>query len=107
MEVSSVTAIIDSGASINIMAERQYQALAHKKVLQKAKVRVFTYGQTQLLKMAGMFETIIAHGDTQVPSKVYVAKDGHRMLLSGRTAEALRLINFMLSVPTTGLEAIL
>mgnify|MGYP002804810098 CR=1 FL=1 len=56
--------------------------------------------------MAGMFVTTIAHGDTLVQCRVYVAKHGHGMLLSGRTAEALGLIHFVLSVHTTGLEAI-
>ena len=74
---------------------------------QKAKVRVFAYGQTQPLTMAGMFETVIAQGNTEVQIKVYVAKHGHGMLLSGQTAEALGLIHFTLSVHTTGLEAIL
>ena len=66
--------------------------------MQKAKVRVFAYGQKQPLEMAGAFETTITHGDQQETCKVYVAKEGHGMLLSGRTAEALGLIHYALSI---------
>ena len=107
IDAKKITAIIDTGASINIMAERQYRDLARSQPLQKARVRVFAYGQKQPLTMTGMFEATIEHECIQVPSKIYVAVDGQGMLLSGKAAEALGLIHFALSVHTMELETIL
>ena len=107
IDANKITAIIDTGASINIMAETVYQTLKRPPSLQKARVRVFAYGQQEPLIMTGMFEAPIRHEDTQVLSKVYVARDGQGMLLSGHTAEALGLIQFALSVHASGLETIL
>ena len=102
-----ITAIIDTGASINIMAEAIYKTLKRPPPLQKARVRVFAYGQQEPLKMTGVFETPIRHEGRRTISRIYVAKDGHGMLLSGRTAEALGLIHFALSVHASELDTIL
>ncbi|KAJ1106052.1 hypothetical protein NDU88_003455 [Pleurodeles waltl] len=93
-----VTVLIDTGASINILAQSVFNQLQHPPPLRHTAVQVFAFGSTTPLPLAGVFMTDINHEEATVQAKVYVAKIGTRMLLSCRTAEEQKLVTSAFSI---------
>ncbi|KAJ1143220.1 hypothetical protein NDU88_009531 [Pleurodeles waltl] len=94
-----VTALIDTGASINILAQSVFNQLRQPPPpLRCTAVQVFAFGSTTPLPLAGVFTTNINHEEITAQAKVYVAKIGTGMLLSCRRAEEFKLVTFAFSI---------
>ncbi|KAJ1160120.1 hypothetical protein NDU88_000622 [Pleurodeles waltl] len=95
------------GPSSDLMSADTFHALAKALQLNKARMKVFTYGQSQSLPMLGCFKSSVSHESVSVDTTVYLAVKGHGMLVSGHTAEALDLIYFAFGVQVEELSNIL
>ncbi|KAJ1210400.1 hypothetical protein NDU88_005764 [Pleurodeles waltl] len=93
-----VPALIDTGASINILARLVFSQIPKCPQLFPTTVRVFACGSATPIPLAGVFTTDIMHEGVTTRAKTYVAKVRTGMLLSGRPAEELELVTFALSI---------
>ncbi|KAJ1207969.1 hypothetical protein NDU88_003359 [Pleurodeles waltl] len=93
-----VTALIDTGASINILAQSVFSQIPKCPQLRPATLRVFASGSATPIPLAGMFVTDITQEDVTTRAKIYVAEVGTGMLLRCCTAEELELVTFALSI---------
>ena len=103
-ETHPTKALIDTGASINIMAREVYEALANKPTLHPTQIRVYAYGNDTPLQMAGVFTADIGHKDTSTKAKVYVTTTGTGMPLSCRMTKELQLVKFAFWVHHASVE---
>lgn len=101
-----ITTIIDTGATINIMANEQYNRLKIRPTLQSTKTTVFAYGQPKPLLMRGKFETVLGYHDKAITSVVYVTGEGKGMLLGCKSAEALGIMSFAFGIHHEGVNQI-
>ncbi|KAJ1181497.1 hypothetical protein NDU88_006704 [Pleurodeles waltl] len=91
-------AVVDTRASINLIAAEEYRRMVPAPTLTKAKVRVYAYGQCQPLALLGAFQTNITHGSQSIPARVYVTEEGQGMLLGCKAAEELGIVTFAFSI---------
>ncbi|KAJ1127453.1 hypothetical protein NDU88_005855 [Pleurodeles waltl] len=96
-------ALIDTGASINLMDTEACHNLTNPLPLTPTKVRVYAFGNAQPLQMAGVFTTDLAHEGTRIKAKVYVSQERSEFLLSCQTAQDLGLLHFVFSIHASGL----
>ncbi|KAJ1131827.1 hypothetical protein NDU88_010159 [Pleurodeles waltl] len=93
-----VPALVDTGASINLMAAEGYQRLSKPPPLKPTRVQVYAFGNARPLEMAGVFTAEVAHEDTMVLAKIYMCKEGSGFLLGCQTAQELNLVRFAFSI---------
>ncbi|KAJ1154447.1 hypothetical protein NDU88_007199 [Pleurodeles waltl] len=93
-----MVAVVDTGASINLLAAEEHCRMSPTPELTKANVKVYAYGQRTPLALRGMFQTIITHGSQSTSAKVYVTEGGTGMLLGCKAAEELGIVTFALSI---------
>ena len=97
-------ALIDTGASINLMAQELFHTIPDKPSLRQTKVLVYAFGNDSPLPLAGMFMANITHEKQTTKTKVYVTTAGSGVLISCKTVEELKLIHFTFRVHLTSLE---
>jgi hypothetical protein len=95
-----MTIMADSGASVNVLDEKDYQALSKRPELQTTKVRIHPY---KSLKVLGKFKTF---NTKSVEDKLYVVQGSDGSLLSWKTSQELGLLKAVHNVnddssPTT------
>ncbi|KAJ1209848.1 hypothetical protein NDU88_005220 [Pleurodeles waltl] len=74
---SPAQALVDTGASINLMAIDIYNNLSQPlPALRPTNIQIFAFGNSRPLDIAGLFTTNITHDNTETATKVYVSKDG-------------------------------
>ncbi|KAJ1200293.1 hypothetical protein NDU88_004117, partial [Pleurodeles waltl] len=93
-----VVAVVDTGASINLLAADEHCQMSPTPPLTKTNIRVYAYGQNTPLSLRGMFHTTITHGQNSIAAKVYVTEGGTGMLLGCQAAEELQIVTFALSI---------
>jgi hypothetical protein len=54
-----MTIMVDSGASVNVLDEKDYQALSKLPELQATKVKIHPYKSNKSLKVLGKFKTVL------------------------------------------------
>ncbi|KAJ1201613.1 hypothetical protein NDU88_005419 [Pleurodeles waltl] len=99
LQGTPISALVDTGASINLLATKGYYKLTKPPPLQPTRVQVYAFRKTTPLRIAE-----ITHEDTTVSTKVYVSEEGSGFLLGCQTAECLNLVQFAFSIHTNRLE---
>ncbi|KAJ1144317.1 hypothetical protein NDU88_010617 [Pleurodeles waltl] len=97
-------ALVDTGASINLMVTEGYQRLSKPPQLKPTQVQVYAFGNTCPLEMAGVFTAEVAHEDTTILAKIYVSKEMSGFLLGCQTAQELNLVRFAFSIHASDQE---
>ena len=93
-QTTQLPAIIDTGASVNVMCLAVYDKLSsHPPLCKDAAAKVFAYGSTTPLEIVGTFNTTIAYKTSHVNSTFFVTKPTGDTLLSFQTASALDIIH--------------
>ena len=88
----------DSGASVNVLDERDYRALTNRPMLKQTKVRIHPYKSSKLLTVLGKFTTTLKFKSTYVKGKNYVVQGSGGSLLSWKTSQQLGLLQAVHSV---------
>ncbi|KAJ1210873.1 hypothetical protein NDU88_006235 [Pleurodeles waltl] len=71
-----VDALIDTGASINVIATSVLQRIPFQPHLRPTTTQVYTFGSSKPLPLAGVFTTLLSHEDQSIPAKVFVTTMG-------------------------------
>ena len=82
----------DSGASVNVLDEKDYQSLTKPPTLQQTKVKIHAYKSSKSLTVLGTFTTVLKFKSTCVKDKIYVVKGSGGSLLSWKTSQDLGLL---------------
>ncbi|KAJ1182304.1 hypothetical protein NDU88_007496 [Pleurodeles waltl] len=93
-----IVAVVDTGASINLLAAEEYDRMVPPPTLTKTSIKVYAYGQSTPLALRGMFQTNLTHGSQSTLAKVYVTDGGTGMLLGCKAAEELAIVTFAFSI---------
>ncbi|RXN00095.1 hypothetical protein EOD39_10254 [Acipenser ruthenus] len=101
VENTAIDVIVDSGASVSIMDETAYTKLQDKVQLQRANIKICTYGSRTALPLLGKFCTTVSNSTKIVPTVFYIAKGHYGLLLSCQTATELGLLKIINSVSHT------
>ncbi|KAJ1213805.1 hypothetical protein NDU88_001436 [Pleurodeles waltl] len=96
--------VMVEGQPINILPLNRHQAMKSHPALHPTTTRMYAYGTTMFLPLAGVFTTTIRHQDQPTKTKVYVIKGGADMLLSCHTAEQLQLVQIAFGVYISALD---
>ena len=101
-----MTIMADSGASVNVLDEKDYQALSKRPELQTTKVKIHPYMSNKSLKVLGKFKTVLKFNTKCVEDKLYVVQGSGGSLLSWKTSQELGLLKAVHNVnddssPTT------
>ncbi|KAJ1141681.1 hypothetical protein NDU88_008009 [Pleurodeles waltl] len=81
-----ISALIDTGASINLMAAKVYHGLPNPPTVKPTRVQVYAFGNAHTLDIAGVFTADVAHESMKITTKVYVSHEGSGFLLSCQAA---------------------
>ena len=87
-----LTIMADSGASVNVLDEKDYQSLTKPPTLQQTKVKIHAYKSSESLTVLGKFTTVVKFKSTCVKDKIYVVKGSGGSLLSWKTSQNLGLL---------------
>ena len=87
-----LTIMADSGASVNVLDEKDYQSLTKPPTLQQTKVKIHAYKSSKSLTVLGTFTTVLKFKSTCVKDKIYVVKGSGGSLLSWKTSQDLGLL---------------
>ncbi|KAJ1181981.1 hypothetical protein NDU88_007180 [Pleurodeles waltl] len=96
--VDRTMAFIHTGTSINILSLSMHKGIAFSPALCPTTNRVYAYGTSTCLPLAGVFNTTISHQGQATKMKVYVAERGADMLLGCHTGKRLHLVHFTFGV---------
>ena len=101
-----MTIMADSGASVNVLDEKDYQALSKRPELQTTKVKIHPYKSNKSLKVLGKFKTVLKFNTKCVEDKLYVVQGSGGSLLSWKTSQELGFLKAVHNVnddssPTT------
>ena len=84
--------LADSGSTVNIIAETEYNKMANKPPLVKSSSKVFAYGAKQSLQILGYYHAKVTSGDKCCHAKFLVTSGDHGSLLSWNTSRELNLL---------------
>ncbi|XP_041471780.1 uncharacterized protein K02A2.6-like [Lytechinus variegatus] len=102
-----VQALIDSGATVNVMSRKTYNLLSDCPKLNRNrhKVKIFSYGSNEPLPTIGTFKCTISFKDNTTTAIFHVVEGDSDTLLSCNTGIALRMIALTYAIPSaTDLE---
>ena len=86
-------ALVDSGATCNVMGETAFKALFRGKQLLPSCRRLFAYGSGTPMRVVGHFKTAVSFGDVTVADVIfYVIPGSHKTLLGKETSEEVGLL---------------
>lgn len=104
---SPITALIDTGASVNVMGSQHYKRLNPRPTLVPSKVRILTYSSRKPLPLKGKMTVQVRSEDREVTTTFHVVDREADILVGSHTAEDLSLIAFANAVKTMQSEDIL
>ena len=87
-----VTIMADSGASINILDEKEYHRLTNRPKLEPSSVKIYGYRSKVPLRVLGKFHTTLESETEKLNAKLYVVEGCGGSLLSWKTSQELRLL---------------
>ncbi len=87
-----LTIMADSGASVNVLDEKDYRALTKPPALQQTKVKIHPYKSSESLAVLGKFTTVLKFNSTCIKGKIYVVQGSGGSLLSWKTSQDLGLL---------------
>ena len=86
-------ALVDSGATCNVMSETVFRALFRRKPLLPSCRRLFAYGSGTPMRVVGHFKTTVSFCDVTVADAIfYVIPGSHKTLLGKETSEKVGLL---------------
>ena len=86
-------ALVDSGATCNVMSETTFRSMFRDKQLLASHRRLFAYGSGTPMHVVGHFKTTVSFGDVTVADAVfYVIPGSHKTLLGKATSEEVGLL---------------
>ena len=88
----------DSGASVNVMDERDYNRLEQKPNLIPTNVKIFSYGSQVPIPVLGTFTDTVRNGSYSTIATFFVVTGSCGSLLGWNTSTKLRLINVVNAV---------
>ena len=96
-----ISALIDSGAVVNIISESVFNAMTRRPQLTTVSVKIYPYGCTNPQPIAGAFNCDIEAGNKNNKGMFYVLEGDGCSLLSYKTADELGLIKIVSRVSST------
>ena len=87
-----VTIMADSGASINILDEKEYRRLPNRPNLEPSSVKIYGYQSKVPLRALGKFTTALESETKKLSDKLYVVEGSGGSLLSWKTSQGLNLL---------------
>ncbi len=87
-----LTVMADSGSSINILEERDYNKLSPRPTLERTRIKFYPYQTETPLPVLGQFTSIVASENVHRTATFYVVKGTSGSLLSWRTSTDLELL---------------
>jgi len=84
--------IIDSGASVNLIDEKQWSSMRNRPHLKQAKSKIFSYGSKTPMPILGMFDATVESNNRITVGTFYVTSGNGGSLLSYKSASELDLI---------------
>ena len=87
-----VTIVADSGASINILDEKEYRRLPNCPKLEPSSVKIYGHQSKVPLGVLGKFSTTLESETKKLHAKFYVVKGSSGSLLSWKTSQDLSLL---------------
>ena len=88
----------DSGASVNVLDEKDYWELTNPPVLQQTEVKIHPYKSSESLSVLGKFTTTFKFKSTCIKGKIYIVQGSGGSLLSWKTSQELGLLKAVRSV---------
>ena len=101
IEGEQVEAIIDTGASVNVLESSTYFALPNRPSLRPTHTRVFPYGERSPLPVLGMAKFELAYNSERLQVTFHVVEGKGGNLLGYTAAEKLRILSLAAHVTTT------
>ncbi|KAJ1154298.1 hypothetical protein NDU88_007051 [Pleurodeles waltl] len=102
-----ITALIDTGASVNVIDDKQFSRLQPRPEQLPMRVKNCTYGGTEPLPLKGVIKEEVRRGDMKTTTRFHVTKGNTRTLLGCLVAEDLGLIFFAKQVHQSHAEEVL
>ena len=87
-----VTMMADSGASINILDEKEYRRLPNRPNLEPSSVKIYGYQSEVPLRVVGKFTAALESETKKLSDRLYVIKGSGGSLLSWRASQGLNLL---------------
>jgi len=87
-----VTIMADSGASINILDEKEYRRLPNCPKREPSSVKIYGYQSKVPLSVLGKFSTTLESETKKLRAKFYVLKGSSGSLLSWKTSQDVSLL---------------
>ena len=87
-----VTIMADSGASINILDEKEYHKLPNRPSLEPSSVKIYGYQSKVPLRVLGKFSTTLESKTRKFNDRLYVVEGSGGSLLSWKTSQELNLL---------------
>ena len=95
-----VVIMADSGASINVLDEKDFHRLPNGTELEHTAVKIFAYQSNSPLHVIGKFSAIVESDTKKVNTRFYVVKGSGGSLLSWKTSQELNLLQIVQQVTT-------
>ena len=102
-----IKALIDTGASLNVIDQTTWKRLAERPSIKKTLTRIFTYGGTTPLPGLGVIDVPVTYGEKQVLTTFHVTKGSTGILLRCNMSEDLGLVSSVRQVHESHADAIL
>ena len=87
-----LTVMADSGASINILDEKEYCRLPNRPNLEPSSVKTYSHQSKVPLRVLGKFTTALESKTKKLSDKLYVVEGSCGSLLSWKTSQGLNLL---------------
>lgn len=84
--------LADSGASIDILDEKEYHRLTNRPKLEPSSVKIYGYRSKVPFRVLGKFHTTLESETKKLNAKLYVVEGSGGSLLSWKTSQELRLL---------------
>ena len=95
------TVLVDSGASLNLIASKTYERWCRSPKLSQTNTRLYPYGSRTPIPLQGEFSAVVTHGGRSTTAKFYIVNGPGCSLLSYDTSVKLGLITPVDSVLST------
>ena len=97
----------DSGATVNIINEKDYLSITPRPTLLASTTEVYPYMISKPLELCGTFESDVTSNEEKSHGTFYVAKGPSRSLLSWKMSQRLKLIQVANTVEGTTIPELL
>ena len=93
-----ITVMADSGASIDVLDEKEYHKLPNCASLEPSRVKIYGYQSKVPLRVLGKFRTMLESKTRKFNDKLYVVEGSGGSLLSWKASQELNLLQMVQDV---------